>query len=163
MDAYDQMAERGRQLAESLRTPSERMAAELDELRDLFDHGAIDAATYERALAKTRDSIEQPIVTKYEVDGVAAAVAGSQEAAAAIARHRRMTANDTYAVAAPPKLNAATAAAADTVRSSVDATDTRQAAESSRQAALLQRIADTLAAIDRNTAEPSLQVQEVSL
>ena len=55
LEARDRVMEKGRSLTESLRTESEKVAAEIAELNDLLRAGAIDQETYARAMEQTRD------------------------------------------------------------------------------------------------------------
>ena len=104
----DAAMKRGEQLTQSLRSPAEQLAddiaeydALLDEYDDLLAREAITEETHARAVAKAREAITEavepvePVKVRYEVDGVAAAVRDSQEAAKAIARHKRETEQNT--------------------------------------------------------------------
>ena len=55
IEARDRLMEKGRSLIESLRTESEKYAAEIAELNQLLEAGAIDQETYARAMEETRD------------------------------------------------------------------------------------------------------------
>jgi tape measure domain-containing protein len=51
------VAKRGEQLADSLRTPFEKIGEELRDAFDLFNAGAISSVTYARAMSKARDDL----------------------------------------------------------------------------------------------------------
>lgn len=53
------LQDEGKRLMESLRTPAEAYAAELEQLNSLYDAGAISAETYNRAVAKSGKEFEE--------------------------------------------------------------------------------------------------------
>lgn len=166
-DAENLMAE-GERLAESLRTPAERVEADIERARGLYARGAIDADTYARAILKAREQLtaaEGPVEMQVDIEGVDAAVAGSQAAVQAIARHRQQLAG-IFTTAMPADVATAT----PRVTSDASPMDDRPrpAGEairdvgSDRQTVLLAKIADLLAAIEGKSSEP-IQVREVHL
>jgi uncharacterized protein YkwD len=56
-DSLADLTRRGQSLAESLRTPFEKVRDELLQARDLWDAGAISGETYARAMAKAREDL----------------------------------------------------------------------------------------------------------
>lgn len=64
MEEWQDAWNRGKQVMESVRTPVERLADELDVLHDLMMRGAIDWETYERAAEKARVAAEGPVLAQ---------------------------------------------------------------------------------------------------
>lgn len=158
--ARQSLMARGRQLTESLMTDVERRTQAFADLNAMLDAGAIDLETYGRAWQRMLlEDFGQPdpIVITYDVNGVDAAVRGSQQAAAAVARFRRETADNT---AGGIRLSAAREAA--NRRQDADKTTAAIAASAKEDTALLNRIAVYLESIDdKTTSEPTIEVQEV--
>lgn len=89
----DQMRDKGRQVAESLRTPMEIFADEIREAKTLLDAAVISGETYARWVAKAREDFQESQKAAEKIrdaqEGVGAAVRGTTAGFSAVAESRR--------------------------------------------------------------------------
>jgi len=80
LEAQESLMEKGKSLAEQMRTPTEVYSDRLQELQDMLNAGAISHETFERALKAAKEKLESAS-PEVEVDVKAGTVAASIDTA----------------------------------------------------------------------------------
>lgn len=95
VQAHNDLLERGQQIAQQVRTPTEVFGDTVRELQALVASGAIDGETYARAFAKASDELakakQESDGLRESIEGLGAAVVGTSRGFEAIAKARRET------------------------------------------------------------------------
>ncbi len=82
MEKQKTLMEKGKQVTDQFKTSQEKFADRQKELQELFDAGAINVDTFDRALKKAREGIDKVKPVKFKVEGIQAVESGTAEAIA---------------------------------------------------------------------------------
>jgi len=153
----NQLANSAKSIIDGLKSPDDKIRDQIDKLREAYQRGIIDQNQFGEAYTKLMKKLNAPP----EFRGVQAAVRGSQEAAAAVARFRAETSGATFGnISLTDTRNQA--AGQKAVNRTAPVTPR---APHAQQVSLLQRAVDLLDAINGKTPEDpeQLEVNETTI
>ena len=94
LEKQNSMMKEGERITESVMTAQEKHAKRLEELQELLDEGAISQTTFDRAVARAEERLNEldgkKVQVEFQVAGVDAVEAGSKEAALALRQFRNL-------------------------------------------------------------------------